>query len=117
MIAAARRKFNDLHISSQLLILVALLNVVDFQTTSIIAKFQGFDVELNPLLYHLMIVFDTTWVILWAKVIVLTASFLFIRYLVTKRGGNINTATIPLTILVIAFSFVVMWNFYLILQL
>ena len=66
-------------INNVLFLLLFLLNIVDFVTTKILVDIQGFIVEANPILYNLMVNFDTVWVILYIKLLILGLFFIFIQ--------------------------------------
>lgn len=118
MITVIRQRINtDQMVSMLFLLSLTVLNVFDFITTNILVKRAGYEVEVNPLLYHLMITFDTTEVIMWAKVIGLGYIwFLFFYMLTTDHPALYNKVINMRNALVLTTIFyfsVVCWNSFL----
>ena len=72
MLEAVRKEFNSWHINTWLLVILVILNVLDFQTTYIAIEVQRIADEMNPVLAWAIEATGTVWVILWIKAIVLT---------------------------------------------
>lgn len=68
MIAAARATFNRWHLNTQLMVILTLLNIVDFLTTKFLVDKLGFEAEANELLYRAMVALDSVYAILLIKV-------------------------------------------------
>lgn len=64
-----KSKFTGTHIGTQLFIILIFLNLLDFQTTKVLVDAQGFHVEANPLLRHLMMISGTVYSILMVKLV------------------------------------------------
>lgn len=107
-------KFRNLHAVEQLLILVALLNILDFQTTKIIIDQLGFGAELNPILRFMMEYFDSVYVILALKVVALTIPALAMYYFRGHPKYNPNKTLATMVLVVIGFWFIVVWNSFIV---
>ena len=80
MIKFLRKKFTDSHIGTQLFIILVFLNLLDFQTTKVLVDAQGFSVEANPLLRHVMMISGTVYSILMVKLVAMAFfSFWYLR--------------------------------------
>jgi len=69
LIAAIEQKTN-LHLHTWLLIILVILNVLDFETTYIAIE-NGIAEEQNPIIAYFIELFGTTWAVLWVKCAVL----------------------------------------------
>lgn len=111
-----REQFNSWELTTQLFVLLCLLNVIDFQTTATLVNVGGFDVEANPVMRGLLYATGTIWAVLIVKALVLT----FIGLLGPKikpkhRLISPNTYKNVLILLCAGFSVVCTNNLYLIL--
>ena len=77
MIWEIRRWLNNLSAQYQMLIAIALFNMIDFLTTKVLIERHGrLDVESNPVLYYPMVFFDSVWVIFVAKIMLIASAWL-----------------------------------------
>ena len=115
MFTAARAWFNDLHINTQLVVIITLLNIVDFQTTKILFDNYGFEAELNPIMYNAMVMMDSVWGLMVVKVAVLL--FLWSVYDQVEHHHRIinpGRMTYILGALTVGFFALITWNFSLV---
>ncbi len=63
--------FHNLAWQYKMLLLILLWNIVDFLTTKIMVDKLGYEVEYNPMLYFAMVFFNSVWVILIVKIIII----------------------------------------------
>lgn len=114
---ATRKQFNRWELTTQLFVVLCLLNVVDFQTTATLVNIGGFDVEANPAMRQLMYATGTVWAILIIKAAVLTfLGFLGPKIKPKHRLISPYTYKNVLVLLCVGFSFVCLNNLYLILH-
>jgi len=114
--ANIRTWFNELTINTQLMILLTLLNVVDFQTTAFLVHLYGFGVEANPLMYNAMVLVDSVCGLLIVKGIVLGSLWWLYDRVdhETHKLINPERMTYLLAGLVAAFVALCVWNYSLI---
>lgn len=110
--------FRTWHLSSQLMLLLVLFNLIDYQTTATLVHMEGFEIEANPFLYHAMVHFDSVYAIVVIKALVL-AVFWVCLYLVLRQKAHEDpsknkTFVLPLITLNILFASVSVGNSYLI---
>lgn len=115
MLKTLRAEFNLLSLNTQLMIILTLLNIVDFQTTAFLVGRYGFEVEANPIMYNAMVLFDSVYGLLYIKVVVLAVLW-WVYNQVDHHHKLINPQrmTYLLTGLVAAFFALITWNFYLV---
>lgn len=117
MLVASRKWLNNLHINTQLMIIVTLLNYIDWQTTKFLVDVHGFEVEANPIMYNAMVMADSVYGILWVKIVVL-GFFWWVYDRVEHHHTIINPSrmTNVLWALVAGFVALVSWNSFLVYQ-
>lgn len=115
MFTTVRTWFNDLHINTQMMILLTGLNIVDFQTTQFLVERNGFHAEANALLYNAMVMMNSVYAIALIKGSVL-ALLWWIYDAVEHHHKLLNPARMTwiLGVLVSAFFALITWNFYLV---
>ncbi len=114
---AIRSRFNDLTLNYQLVVLLILLNMVDFQTTKILVDKLGFIAEGNALLLWAMITTGTVYAILAVKVIVLSFLWWMVGQIKEHHKHITPQAlTCMLQLLVVAFFALISWNYFRIFQ-
>ena len=114
---AIRQQFNDLTLNYQLMVLITLLNLVDFQTTKVLVDRLGFAAEANALLFWAMVTTGTVYAILAVKVVVIS----FMWWIVSQiKDHHMHITperlTLILQVLVVAFLAVASWNYFRIFQ-
>jgi hypothetical protein len=112
-----RSWLNNAHIHAQLLIVLTLLNLVDFLTTKILVDKIGFIAEANQFLFWAMVTAGSVYAILWVKVV--TVSFMW--WIVNKLNHDHtlmspSRLTVVLKVLVAVFFGLITWNFYRVFQ-
>lgn len=115
MIAAARTWFNNLHINTQLMVVITLLNIIDFLTTKILVDWYGFEAEANPVMYHAMVMMGSVWGLAVVKII--TLAFMWTIYDAVEHHHRIinpGRMTYILGALTAAFFALITWNFSLV---
>ena len=115
MLTTTRTWFNNLHINTQLMVLLTCLNIIDFQTTKTLVDRHGFEIEANPIMYNAMVMVNSVWGLMIIKVV--TVGLMWMVYdAVTHhhRLINPNRMTRILTWLVVAFFILITWNFSLV---
>ena len=111
----ARTTLNAWPLARQLVIVLALLNFVDFYTTKSLVDAFGFEIEANPWLYKLIVTTGTVWAIFWAK----AAFFVWLgwaneRSLRKKQSsGDACVIESAIFIAVMAYFGIMCWNLFL----
>lgn len=75
-------------IAIMLLVTLTLLNYADYEMTKNLMLIDGYGVEKNPLIYHIVVFFDSPKAILWVKTIIL--SMLWIAVFLIRDHHRIN---------------------------
>jgi len=117
MLTASRSWFNNLHINTQLMIIITGLNLIDFQTTKILVDRYGFETELNPIMYKAMALADSAWGLLVVKI--LTVGLMWVMYDAVEHHHTVlnpKRMTYVLGALVAAYFVLITWNFSLVSQ-
>ena len=115
MLTTTRTWFNNLHINTQLMILITGLNIIDFQTTKILVDWYGFETEVNPLMYNAMVYFDSVWGLLVVKVIALSVLWaIYDQVEHYHKLINPGRMTYILGALTAGFFALITWNFSLV---
>ena len=115
MFASLRGWFNDLHINTQLMILITGLNIVDFQTTKFLVDRHGFEIEANPIMYNAMVMMDSVWGLVVVKVLVLSLMWAIYNQVEHHhRLLNPQRMTYVLGALTAGFFALITWNFSLV---
>lgn len=79
------QEFAQIEWHNKMMFLILLFNIVDFLTTKILVAYGGYEMEANYFLYELMVYFDSVWVILIVKFILIgLAWFVVYRYYDSK---------------------------------
>ena len=115
MFALTLNKWITIQRSTKLMVVLAILCIVDFVLTKHLVDLFGFEVEVNPLMYNLMVTFDSVYALLVVKLIALGMLAYGVAFL-TSTHQIITTKRLEwmLWILVGAYSGVVGWSFYLV---
>lgn len=103
--------FRKSHISTKLLILLILLNIIDFQTTKMLVEVFGYGVERNPAMLWVMQEMGSVYAILLAKIVIL-GFYAYWHVQLPVSGGIIskNVIKYPLFGLSIVFGVVCILN-------
>lgn len=115
MVTVIRQRINtDQIFNTWLLLSLTVLNALDYMTTDVLVSRGGYEVEVNPLLYSLMVYFDTTDVIIWAKVLGIFYIWGIFFYMLSVNHSSLYNQTFSLRnalLLMVSFYFVVVcWN-------
>jgi len=93
------------------LLLLILLNIIDFQTTKILVDVFGYTVERNPVMLWAMLTMDSVYAILLAKILILSFyTYWHFKLPISEGTINKNFIKYPLFILSVIFGTVCILN-------
>lgn len=108
--------FRGWHVCSQMMLVILLLNIVDFLTTASLVWRFGYGIEVNPVLRSMMEYFDTAWVMLWFKLALFGIAWAAIMRFLQNPKANVTYVKRALWFIIACFTALCFWNFFVISQ-
>jgi hypothetical protein len=102
--------FKELHINTQLMVLLTFLNMYDFLSTRMLINRVGVGIEKNPILVWAIGQTDTVWIILFIKIFAVGALWMLYDHVSSTGWLGIDGITRILIALNLIFVGIFLWN-------